>query len=43
MKYILTLAPNPSHLEAVAPVVEGIVRAKIDGYLNECRNQLFQY
>ncbi len=26
----LTLAPNPSHLEAVDPVVEGIVRAKQD-------------
>ena len=27
----LSLAPNPSHLEAVDPIVEGIVRAKIDG------------
>jgi 2-oxoglutarate dehydrogenase E1 component len=26
----LTLAPNPSHLEAVAPVVQGIARAKVD-------------
>ncbi len=32
-KVQLTLAPNPSHLEAVDPVVEGIVRAKIDDYL----------
>lgn len=29
----LTLSPNPSHLEAVAPVVEGIARAKVDDYL----------
>lgn len=29
----MTLAPNPSHLEAVAPVVEGLTRAKIDHYL----------
>ncbi len=30
-KVKLTLSPNPSHLEAVDPVVEGISRAKIDG------------
>lgn len=29
-KVHLSLAANPSHLEAVGPVVEGIVRAKID-------------
>lgn len=29
-KMKLNLAPNPSHLEAVNPVVEGIARAKID-------------
>jgi len=28
----LTLAPNPSHLEAVDPLVEGITRAKLDKY-----------
>jgi 2-oxoglutarate dehydrogenase E1 component len=27
---MFTLAPNPSHLEAVDPVVQGIARAKID-------------
>lgn len=34
-KVSLTLSPNPSHLEAVDPVVEGIVRAKIDQYLHD--------
>ncbi|MEY3843223.1 MAG: hypothetical protein RIR80_795 [Bacteroidota bacterium] len=29
-KVHLSLSPNPSHLEAVNPVVEGMVRAKID-------------
>jgi len=29
----LTLCPNPSHLEAVDPIVEGIARAKVDDYL----------
>ncbi|RMG77005.1 MAG: 2-oxoglutarate dehydrogenase E1 component, partial [Bacteroidetes bacterium] len=31
----MTLAPNPSHLEAVDPVVEGITRAKLDEYLHD--------
>jgi 2-oxoglutarate dehydrogenase E1 component len=32
----LKLAPNPSHLEAVNPVVEGFVRAKLDhGYAKD--------
>lgn len=35
----LTLAPNPSHLEAVGPVVEGITRAKVDDYL-ESENEV---
>lgn len=34
-KVHLTMSPNPSHLEAVDPVVEGIVRSKIDHYLDD--------
>ncbi len=30
----LKLAPNPSHLEAVNPVVEGFIRARADGLYN---------
>lgn len=33
-KIKFTLTPNPSHLEAVNPVVEGITRAKIDEIYN---------
>tara|TARA_Y100000589_G_scaffold155323_1_gene147963 strand:+ start:105649 stop:108369 length:2721 start_codon:yes stop_codon:yes gene_type:complete len=35
VKVHMTLAPNPSHLEAVDPVVEGITRSKIDKYLKD--------
>jgi 2-oxoglutarate dehydrogenase E1 component len=31
----LTLCPNPSHLEAVDPIVQGLTRAKIDQYLKD--------
>ncbi|WP_341899978.1 2-oxoglutarate dehydrogenase E1 component [Fluviicola taffensis] len=31
----LTLAPNPSHLEAVDPVVQGIARAKLDSHFKD--------
>ena len=31
----MNIAPNPSHLEAVGPVVEGIARAKQDEYFPE--------
>jgi 2-oxoglutarate dehydrogenase E1 component len=36
----LTLCPNPSHLEAVSPVVEGMVRAKNHLYDNDSLNNI---
>lgn len=39
-KVELKLAPNPSHLEAVNPVVEGFVRAKADVEYNRERSKV---
>ncbi|MDQ3290732.1 MAG: 2-oxoglutarate dehydrogenase E1 component, partial [Bacteroidota bacterium] len=39
-KVNLKLAPNPSHLEAVNPVVEGFVRAKIDSMYKNDYNKI---
>ncbi|MFC2152989.1 2-oxoglutarate dehydrogenase E1 component, partial [Bacteroidota bacterium] len=39
-KVRLNLAPNPSHLEAVGPVVQGIAKAKIWGKYNHDYNKL---
>lgn len=39
-KVKLNIVPNPSHLEAVNPVVEGISRAKIDQKYNSDYNKL---
>ena len=39
-KVHLTLTPNPSHLEAVSPVVEGLARAKNDRYGNDTQNNI---
>lgn len=33
----LSVCPNPSHLEAVDPIVEGLVRAKIDHHYGDAR------
>ena len=37
---MLTIAPNPSHLEAVGPVVEGIARGRIDHRYNNDFNSI---
>lgn len=37
---VVKLTPNPSHLEAVDPVVEGYTRGKGDVLYNENRNQI---
>ncbi|MBN2615325.1 MAG: 2-oxoglutarate dehydrogenase E1 component [Bacteroidales bacterium] len=39
-KVKFTLSPNPSHLEAVDPVVEGITRSKIDQYTKGDRDKI---
>ena len=39
----ITLSPNPSHLEAVDPVVEGITRSKIDHELNGDEKRFYQF
>ncbi len=36
----LSLTPNPSHLEAVGPVVQGTVRAKVDGKFEGDNNRI---
>jgi hypothetical protein len=39
-KINLNLAPNPSHLESVVPVVQGITRAKIENELDNKPNKI---
>lgn len=39
-KVNITLCPNPSHLEAVNPVVEGIARKKLDSKYNNDYNKV---
>jgi 2-oxoglutarate dehydrogenase E1 component len=38
-KVKLKLVPNPSHLETVAPIVEGVVRSQIDSLYNKNFNK----
>lgn len=40
-KINLKLMPNPSHLESVAPVVQGFSRAKIDGIYKNDNKKIF--
>ena len=40
VKINLNLAPNPSHLESVVPVVQGITRAKIENELDNKSNKI---
>ena len=39
-KITMNLAPNPSHLESVDPVVQGIARAKLENDLNNKTNKI---
>ncbi|MFL5765854.1 MAG: 2-oxoglutarate dehydrogenase E1 component [Bacteroidia bacterium] len=39
-QFHVSLTPNPSHLEAVNPVVEGIIRAKADNFHNGDMNKV---
>ncbi len=39
-KVVLNLAPNPSHLESVSPVIQGIARARIDNVYKGDPNKL---
>jgi len=42
-KVHLSLCPNPSHLEAVDPVVEGLTRSKIDFKYKDDHSKIARY